>query len=166
MSEPEVDPPRPNVFGDEWERTMEQGRFAMRGTRVGARAGAKALGATVCEIPPGKVNLPYHAHHALEEMIVVLRGTPVLRTPEGERQLAEGEVVVCLPGRAGAHQLRNDTSAPVRVMMISDHARADVVEYPDSGRISAQGGEWGTPSAISYMLSTEHQLGYFEGEEM
>ena len=35
---------------------------------------------------------------------------------------------------------------------------------PDSERISAQGGAWGTADAVSYMLSTAEQLEYFEGE--
>ena len=38
---------------------------------------------------------------------MVLRGTPTLRTPEGERTLAEGEVVAFPAGRAGAHAIRN-----------------------------------------------------------
>ena len=49
-------------------------------------------------------------------------------------------------------------------LVLSSKALADVIEYPDSGKISAQGGEWGTPEAIAYMLATEPELGYFEGE--
>ena len=33
-------------------------------------------------------------HYGLEEMFFVLRGTPTVRTPEGEEQLEPGEVVV------------------------------------------------------------------------
>ena len=51
------------------------------------------LGASVWELQPGGENW-YHLHHGSEEMIVVLRGTPTLRTPDGERALAEGDVVV------------------------------------------------------------------------
>ena len=42
----------------------------------------------------------------------MLRGTPVLRTPQGERELAEGEVVAFPAGRDGAHQSINDGEAP------------------------------------------------------
>jgi hypothetical protein len=38
------------------------------------------------------------------------------------------------------------------------------MEFPDSGKVSAEGGEWGSPDAIAYMLATEPELGYFEGE--
>jgi uncharacterized cupin superfamily protein len=155
---------RPNIYTDEWQRTMEHQGFAVRGTRVGASAGATQLGVTVYELDPGKKNLPYHAHFGIEEVIVVVKGTPTLRSPEGERGLAEGEVVACPPGRGGAHQLINRSDAVARFLVLSSKALADVIEYPDSDRISAQGGEWGTPEAVAYMLATEPQLEYFEGE--
>jgi uncharacterized cupin superfamily protein len=154
----------PNIYDGDWERSVEQGSFTVHGRRVGAAAGARQLGLGVFELPPGRRNLPYHAHFGVEELLVVLSGRPTLRTPTGERELAEGEVVAFPPGRAGAHQLINATDAPVRYLMASTRASADVIEYPDSRRVSAQGGDWGSPDAASYMLSTEHQLGYFEGE--
>jgi uncharacterized cupin superfamily protein len=119
----------------------------------------------VYELDPGKRNVPYHAHHGIEETIVVLRGTPTLRTTEGERELAEGEVVACPRGRAGAHQLINRSDAPTRFLIFSTKAPADLIEYPDSGKISAQAGAWGTPEAVSYMLAMEPQLDYFAGED-
>ena len=79
-------------------------------------------------------------------MIVVLRGTPTLRSPEGERELAEGEVVACPPGRAGAHQLINRSEDVARFLVISSKALADLIEYPDSEKISAQGGSWAPPT--------------------
>ena len=155
---------RPNIYTDHWEREIEHGGFALRGSRVGAAAGASHLGVSVYEIEAGKKNLPYHAHFGIEEVIVILSGRPTLRTPQGERELVEGEVVACPPGRAGAHQLINRGEHPARFIILSSKALADVIEYPDSARISAQGGELGSPEAIAYMLSTEPQLEYFDGE--
>jgi uncharacterized cupin superfamily protein len=155
---------KPNIYTEEWQRAMEHKGFGVRGTRVGALAGAKQLGITVYELDPGKKNLPYHAHFGIEEVVVVLKGKPTLRSPQGERELEEGEVVSFPPGHDGAHQLINRGDAVVRFLMLSSKALADLIEYPDSNRISAQGGEWGTPEAIAYMLSTEPQLDYFEGE--
>lgn len=63
----------------------------MRASRVGGQAGATRVGVTVYELDPGRKNLPYHAHFAVEELIVVLRGRPTLRSPEGEPTLEEGE---------------------------------------------------------------------------
>jgi uncharacterized cupin superfamily protein len=154
----------PNIYTDAWEREVEHGGFKVRGTRVGAAAGAQRLGMTVYELDPGKRNMPYHAHFGIEELIVVLQGTPTLRSPEGERELAEGEVVACPAGRAGAHQLINRGEARARFLIVSSTASADVIEYPDSAKIGAQAGAWGTPDAISYLLPMEPQLPYFEGE--
>jgi uncharacterized cupin superfamily protein len=76
-------------------------------------------------------------HHANEEWAIVVRGAPTLRTHDGERVLAEGDIV-CFPrGRDGAHQIVNTTDAPVRVLMLSTQVRPDVVEYLDTGRILA-----------------------------
>ena len=156
--------PAPNVFADAWERTIAHGPFAVRGSRVGAAAGARRIGLGVFELGPGKRNLPYHAHHGIEELLIVLSGRPTLRTQAGERELAPGEVVAFPPGRDGAHQLINAGAEPVRYLMASSTALADVIEYPDSGKVAAQGGEWGTPAAVSHLLSTAEQLGYFDGE--
>ncbi len=116
------------------------------------------------ELDPGARNLPYHAHHGIEEVIVVLAGRPTLRSPAGERELATGEVVCCPAGREGAHQLINRTAAAVRFLVVSSRSPVDLIEYPDSGKISAQAGEQGTPAWIAFMLAAEPQLGYFEGE--
>ena len=42
--------PGPNIFEPEWQRELNEGPFGMRGSRVGADAGASKLGAAVYEI--------------------------------------------------------------------------------------------------------------------
>jgi uncharacterized cupin superfamily protein len=155
---------RPNVYGDVWERELTHGAFAIRGSRVGAAAGAQRLGLGVFELAPGRRNMPYHAHFGIEELLIVLSGRPMLRTPDGERELAEGEVVAFPPGGDGAHQLINRTQQPVRYLMASSGADADVVTYPDSGKIGARGGGFGVPGAVTYVLPTAAAVGYFDGE--
>jgi uncharacterized cupin superfamily protein len=71
------------------------------------------------EIDPGGHSSPFHVHHGNEELIVVLAGRPTLRTLDGSRELEPGEVVACLVGRRGAHQLQNHTDEPVRALVIS-----------------------------------------------
>ena len=70
--------------------------------------------------------------------MIVLRGEPTLRTHEGEQQLREGDVVAFPRGKEGAHQIRNDTEAPVRVLMLSTLIAPDIVEYLDIGKIGAR----------------------------
>ena len=88
------------------------------------------------ELEPGDRLWPYHTHHANEEWVVVLRGAPTLRTPEGEQDLLEGDVVAFPRGAGGAHQISNRTNAPIRVLMLSTLLAPDVVEYLDSGKVS------------------------------
>ncbi len=57
------------------------------------------LSAAVWELEPGGTQGAYHFHHGGEELLIVLRGTPTLRSPDGERVLKEGEVVHFRAGR-------------------------------------------------------------------
>jgi len=68
----------------------------------------------------------------------VLRGQPTLRTPDGERQLDEGEAVYFPGGPEGAHGVTNRTSEPVRFLMAGTRPSPEVVEYPDLGQLTAQ----------------------------
>jgi uncharacterized cupin superfamily protein len=74
-----------------------------------------------------------HVHHANEELLLVLSGTPTLRTPEGTQILSAGVVIAFPRGHAGAHSLVNRSDAPVRYLVVSTTSRPDVVEYPDTG---------------------------------
>ena len=90
------------------------------------------------ELEPGDRLCPYHTHHANEEWLLVLRGRPTLRTHEGERELAEGDVVCFRRGKEGFHQVRNGTGEAIRVLMLSTLVQPDIVEYPDSGKLGAR----------------------------
>lgn len=70
--------------------------------------------------------------------MVVLRGHPTLRTGEGTRRLAEGEVVHFPTGPDGAHGVTNETDEPVRFLMASTLVSPEVAEYPDLKQITAQ----------------------------
>ncbi|HVN00399.1 MAG TPA: cupin domain-containing protein [Caulobacteraceae bacterium] len=104
-----------------------------RSVRVGR---GEILAATLHELPPHGRGGPLHFHHGNEEMLIVLHGRPTLRTPKGERQLDEGEVVVFRRGPEDAHKCSNDTDAPVRYLMVSNNASPDAVEYPEDGLLS------------------------------
>ena len=127
-----------NIWSDVWDPAEEDwsggGVVSKRLPRAAENPG---LGATVYELDPGDF-VVYHFHHAWEELLVVLRGTPTLRTPAGERRLEEGESVYFPLGRDGAHAMKNETDAPVRVLMASTISSPEVCEYPDLRQITAQ----------------------------
>ena len=126
-----------NVFAIECSDEMQHGGFRIRETQIGPRLGAELIGGSVYDVDPGRKLWPYHIHHANEEWLVVLRGRPTLRTPDGERELVEGDVA-CFPrGATGAHLVRNATTEPVRILMLSTMVAPEIVEYPDSSKLYA-----------------------------
>jgi uncharacterized cupin superfamily protein len=124
---------RPNVLAERF--SIE--RDGLRGERVLAKAGCKELGGTLYELAPGSAPIPLHIHHAMEEAMVVLAGTPTLRTLEGERELAMGEVVAFPRGRQGAHAICNRSQEPARYLMLSTLVYPEVVEYPENETVRA-----------------------------
>lgn len=123
-----------NVWSDDWDPGEDWSGGGAKSKRLPRGPG---LGASVYELGPENF-VVYHFHHGMEELLVVLRGRPTLRTPEGERQLEEGESVYFPVGPDGAHALRNDTGEPVRYVMASTRPSPEVVEYPDLGQLTAQ----------------------------
>jgi uncharacterized cupin superfamily protein len=145
----------------EWDRTEDREGWRIKDAWVGAHIDAELIGASMYEVEPGDKQGPFHTHHANEEWVIVLRGEPTLRTHEGERQLREGDVVAFPRGNEGAHQIRNDTDVPIRVLMLSTLIAPDIVEYLDSGKVGARSvaGErimFGRPGP---------ELDYWDGEE-
>lgn len=125
-----------NVWADEWDGGEDWSGGGAKSRRL-VEGGGPFLGASVYALDPGDV-VVYHAHHGSDEMVLVLDGTPTLRTPSGEQQLQRGDVVHFPPGPDGAHGLRNDTHEPVRYVMFGTRVSPEVVEYPDLRQVTAQ----------------------------
>jgi uncharacterized cupin superfamily protein len=124
-----------NIWSDEWDEGGED--WSGGGGKEKRFPNSDRLGATLYELGPGNFAV-FHFHHAWDELLIVLRGRPILRTQEGERQLKEGDVVFFPVGPDGAHGLRNDTESSVRYVMASTRGSPEVVEYPDLKQITAQ----------------------------
>jgi uncharacterized cupin superfamily protein len=125
-----------NVYAEDWDPSEDWSGGGGKSKRLVERG--PELGASLYELAPGNFNV-YHFHHGSEELLIVLRGRPTLRTAEGERLLGEGEVVHFPTGPQGAHGLRNDTDDVVRYIVAGIRVSPEVVEYPDLKQITAQG---------------------------
>jgi uncharacterized cupin superfamily protein len=125
-----------NVWADEWDDVEDWSSGGGRSKGLVPRGGPR-LGASVYELETGNFNV-FHFHHGGEELLIVLRGRPTLKSNDGERVLAEGEVVHFPPGPDGAHGLRNDGDDLVRYLVAGIRVSPEVVEYPDLGQITAQ----------------------------
>jgi uncharacterized cupin superfamily protein len=141
-----------NVWTDEWDPGEDWSGGGARSKRLPR---GEELGATVYELGPGNW-VPFHFHHASEELLVVLRGRPTLRSESGSRELEAGEVVHFPTGPAGAHALSNETDEPVRYLVASTRRSPEVVEYPDLRQITAQAR---TGSQTGERLWLIHDLG-------
>jgi uncharacterized cupin superfamily protein len=148
-----------NLFGEEWDGGRDRPGWEWKRLGVGERLGAEKIGASVYELAPGQRTFPYHWHQLEEEWLIVLRGKPTLRDPNGERTLAEGDCVVFRTGPEGAHSIRNDTGEPVRLLMLSSEADAEICFYPDSGKVGLFG------KGLRRFVGSEPELDYFAGED-
>ena len=111
-----------NVDDVALERFEQGGRFASDGARLGPLVGAKDLGCSYDVVPPGKCACPFHSH----------RGET--------RKIRTGDVICCpTGGPETAHQIVNDSDAPLAYLSISTRMPAEVCEYPDSGKVGAFG---------------------------
>ena len=128
--------------------------------RLGALVGAEHTGATLYELPPGQALCPYHYEYGEEEWVMVVSGRPTLRDPDGTHELAPWDVVFFPPGPDGAHQLRNDSGEPARILMWSQRVYPAATVYPDSDKI----GIWTGNADDSVMVRRASRVGYYHGE--
>ena len=117
-------------LNDQAEATSD----GLRAVRLGERAGAENLGASLYELQPGD-EMVFHYHVQREELLIVLEGHPSLRTADGWEELPEGEVVAFPRGESGAHGYRNDSDQRVRLLMISEMRGPNISVYPDTNQI-------------------------------
>ena len=149
-----------NLYDGELDeaRTEPEG-WRWRAATVGRKLGATLLGATLYEVEPGDRTFPYHYEWGCEEWLIVVTGTPTLRAPEGERELAPGDTVCFREGPAGAHLVANRSDDVVRVLILSNKAQPAVAVYPDSNKI----GIW-TDGGDSALFRRGTAVDYWDGE--
>ena len=136
--------------------------------KITDRLAGEKLGASVYEIPPGKRAFVYHFHHANEELFFVLTGKGIIRTPEGIKEINGGDCFVAVTGEEGAHQIINNSDAPLRYLAVSTMNNPEVVEYPDSGKVfvmagAAPGGDK-SQRDVNLIFSKANATDYWDGE--
>jgi uncharacterized cupin superfamily protein len=149
----------------DWLKTGS--RFEVGLADIDRRLGLGGLGATLHVVPAGKTAWPYHRHHGNDELFLILDGAGELRIGDRRVPIRAGD---CIGAPAGgeAHQIINSSSAELRYIAFANRVRADVVEYPDSGRIAvdiAHGNDKEPPSIFS-VAGKLSPLGYWDGEDM
>jgi uncharacterized cupin superfamily protein len=156
----------PSIHNPQFDDASEREGFRNRRSRLGRQAGGERLGASLYEVEPGNATFPYHYHFGNEELLVVVRGRPHLRTPEGWRQLEEGEMVAFPVGERGAHQIANRSDEMIRFLLLSEMNSPDMVVYPDSAKIGASENAPGSPGEfLRANFRSSDAVDYWEDEQ-
>jgi uncharacterized cupin superfamily protein len=85
------------------------------------------------DVKPG-ASFPYHYEY-VEEWLLVVDGSVIVRVPTGERELGRGDIVRFPSGPDGAHQITNRGDAAARVLLFSKASAPAVSVYPDSDAV-------------------------------
>src|SRR5207253_11042227 len=93
--------------------------------------------------------------------LLVIDGTIVVRTPDGEETVGRGELVRFPAGPDGAHKIMNRGEAPARMMMFSSARVPAVSIYPDSDKI----GVWSGDEENDLIFKRATAVPWEEGEE-
>lgn len=154
--------PRVNLADDlplDWDPDDPDG-FRAGMARFGRALGARRTSASLYVLPPGQAVCPYHYEYGEEEWALVLEGRPTVRTPEGEERLSPHDLLFFPTGPEGAHELRNDSDEPVRLLMWSEVVLPTGTAYPDSGKVALYTGD----AAEDAIVERTSVVDYFHGE--
>ena len=140
----------PNIFTAEFEGRLD----------VAAAFGSDTTAMFVYDVAPGEGSSPYHYEY-VEEWLLVVDGSVVVRVPEGERSLERGDLIRFPPGPEGAHKIMNRSDAPARTLVFSRARLPAVSVYPDSNKIAV----WPGNEADDLIFLRETAVSWSHGEE-
>jgi uncharacterized cupin superfamily protein len=146
-------------------RTSPKGKFSRANQDVSVALGRKPdsldlaerhpFDVQVCRIPPGVSRCPYHAHSAQWEFFHVMSGAGTVRHKDGRSRIARDDAFLFAPEEP--HQLTNDGTEDLVLLIVADNPIGESCYYPDSDK-------WSVTGAGERILRSE-PLDYFDGEE-
>lgn len=151
----------------EWTETEREDTHVKR-KQLGEAADGDRLGTSLYELPAQRQAWPYHYHTGNEEAIYVLDGEGTLRLDGKRHEIEAGEYVALPAGEDSAHQVINDSNAPLRYLVVSTMEEPDVIGYPDAEKIgvtagSPPGGDT-DDRTISEFFRLDDAVGFWDGE--
>lgn len=130
--------------------------------------GSRGIGCMLHVVEPGEKAFPFHAHHQIQELFVILEGEGTYRFGEERHPIKAGDVCVAPTGGAQvAHQIINTGSSTLKYLGISTKAETEAVEYPDSNKFAVMSRhDWSNPEGggIRFVGRIGDTLDYFDGE--
>ena len=140
--------------------------FDARYGRVGPMLGLSKIGVSVTVVPPGKRAFPFHRHHVADEAFFIVSGSGEYRYGEEKWPVKPGDIIAA-PAGGEAHQLINSGSEELRYLAVSTVGSVDVLEYPDSGKVSMAAGIKNADFKTATYVGTGHlqKADYWDGED-
>jgi uncharacterized cupin superfamily protein len=109
------------------------------GGALGLQLGARSWAATLYELAPGETTDAYHYDWCREALALVVDGAPTLRHADGQTLLSASDICSFPEGPTGAHQLRNDSRQPARLVVFSSPTgRPMSTFYPEEETVLIQ----------------------------
>ncbi len=154
-----------NLDEAQFDDVEENGNFTSRRASIGRHIGARKLGYNLTELPPGKVQCPFHNHHGEEEMFLILEDEGELRFGTQRYPLRKHDVIACPTGGPEvAHQIINTGKVTLRYLALSNLSELDTCEYPDSGKVLVVTGSDSQPG-LRKMFRAEATVDYYDREK-
>jgi uncharacterized cupin superfamily protein len=141
-----------------YSESETHGRYRSFDAEVGYVIGAEHLGYQVVKLPPGARFCPVHAEFSEEELFFVFDGEPSIRTPNEVLRCRKGDFIAFPTGPTHAHQVINESSAEVTLLLLGANAEQNVTSYPESDKLLVS-----TPN-VRWMVRNSPQLDYYDGE--
>lgn len=142
--------------------------FKAKIASFGPMIGLDGIGCMLHVVEPGEKAFPFHVHHQISEMFLILEGEGTYRFGGESYPVRAGDVCAApTGGPERAHQIVNTGKTTLKYLGISTRAETEVVEYPDSGKFAVMSRfDWSNPKAggIRYVGRAGNTLDYFEGE--
>lgn len=114
-------------------RHEERGAYTFNKQLIVPKRAENQCTVAIMEIPPRKAAFPYHYHMNITEVFYIISGHGCLETPDGEKAVSAGDVLVFPRGENGAHRLWNASDTEPLVYLDCDTTvTADVAFYPHS----------------------------------
>jgi uncharacterized cupin superfamily protein len=82
---------------------------------------------------------PFHRHHIIHELFYILFGIGEYRVDDKRIPLKPGDLIAAPAGKE-AHQIVNTSASELRFLAFSTINEADVVDYPNTGKIGVVAG--------------------------
>jgi uncharacterized cupin superfamily protein len=150
----------------------DEGNGAAFNAKIGSFGhliGSTGIGCMLHVVEPGQKAFPFHVHHQIHELFVILEGEGTYRFGDKTYPVKAGDVCAAPTGGAEvAHQIINTGNMILKYLGISTKAQTEVVEYPDSNKFAVSSRyDWNNPAAggVRFVGRTENSLDYFDGEE-